>query len=339
MSQEEAKRLIDRDKGEQTKFGQQVAEAFQHSDIFIELNGYEVVDTEDAHAQLRRYLRLLFGYKDITPTREEYGMFLAQSASYRTADLSRQVGAAILASTGEVMSLGVNEVPAPRGGQYWTSPKSKRDFEIGKDENSKIKYENLVEMLEIIIPDWDIKSEEEKGQLLSEMSSKLKNTRIMNLTEFGRPVHAEMDALLSAGRIGVSVLNCELYCTTFPCHNCAKHIVTAGIRRVLYIEPYPKSLAARLHGDAITLGSVPEDDEKVAFEPFRGVAPRMYPTLFSSINSVGNRIKRKGDNGDFDYSLAGLRAKAFPLSYIDREAAVASYLGYIIGEGDSLHDG
>jgi len=32
-----------------------------------------------------------------------------------------------------------------------------------------------------------------------------------------------------------------------------QHIVVAGVRRVVYIEPYKKSQAIRLHGDAITL--------------------------------------------------------------------------------------
>lgn len=326
MSQEEAKLLIKRDKGEQTNLGQQVTEAFQHSDIFVELKGYQPAETQDAQSQLRRYLRLLFGYKDITPTYEEYGMFLAQSAAYRSADLSRQVGAAVLTQMGEVVSLGANEVPSSGGGQYWTSPTSRRDFEMGRDENAKIKFENLEEMLAIVLPDWEDKMSEEKEEILAEMSRKLKNTRIMNLTEFGRSVHAEMDALLSAGRIGTSVKECNLYCTTFPCHNCAKHIVTAGIRKVIYIEPYPKSLAARLHSNALTINNEDSNKDKVAFEPFRGVAPRMYSTLFSSMNSVGKRVKRKNDAGDFDTSPAGLRAKAFPLSYIDREAAVALYL-------------
>lgn len=336
MKLEEAKRLIDRDKGEQTDLGQQVAEAFQHSDIFIELKGYEVAETQDAQAQLSRYLRLLFGYKDITPTREEYGMFLAQSAAYRSADLSRQVGAAILTQSSEVISLGANEVPSAGGGQYWTSPASQRDFETGRDENAKIKFENLEEMLAIVIPDWGSKAQEEKERTLSETSRELKNTRMMNLTEFGRSVHAEMDALLSAGRVGLPVKECDLYCTTFPCHNCAKHIVTAGIRRVLYIEPYPKSLAARLHGDALTTGN--EHNDKVAFEPFRGVAPRMYATLFSSMNPVGKRVKRKDDAGNFDRFPAGLRAKAFPLSYIDREAVVALYLDQFFEQEDSPQD-
>ena len=32
-----------------------------------------------------------------------------------------------------------------------------------------------------------------------------------------------------------------MYMTTFPCHNCAKHIIASGIINVYYIEPYAES--------------------------------------------------------------------------------------------------
>jgi deoxycytidylate deaminase len=330
MSEEQAEQLIQRDKGEEIEHGQQVTETFQHCDVFIDLKGYGVEDTRQAEEQLRRYLKLLFGHKGITPTREEYGMFLAHSAGLRTADLSRQVGAAILSPTGEVVSLGTNEVPAPGGGQYWGSPGAMRDFERGGDENARIKFENLQEVLAVLTPEWDTLDEDERQQLLADASAKLDNTRMMNLTEFGRAVHAEMEALLSAGRVGVPVRGCELYCTTFPCHNCAKHIIDAGIHRVLYIEPYPKSLAERLHGDALVLGPIGEGAGKVAFEAFHGVAPRMYPTLFSSMDPVGTRITRKSASGEADRTPAGLRIKAAPLNYIQREAAVALLMAQLV---------
>ena len=55
-------------------------------------------------------------------------------------------------------------------------------------------------------------------------SPNLKDMDFMDLTEYGREVHAEMDALVSAARGTESVKNCILYCTTFPCHICAKHV-------------------------------------------------------------------------------------------------------------------
>jgi cytidine deaminase len=99
-----------------------------------------------------------------------------------------------------------------------------------------------------------------------------------------------MAAVTDAAKRGVSVRGSTMYVTTFPCHNCARHIVAAGIRRVVYIEPYPKSLASTLHLDAIaTDGSTPIG-RQVEFLPFVGVAPRRYMELFSM-------VRRKNEDG------------------------------------------
>ncbi len=95
----------------------------------------------------------------------------------------------------------------------------------------------------------------------------LEDSRLMDITEYGRVVHAEMEALLSCARSNANTRGATLYSTTFPCHNCAKHIVAAGIVRVVYIEPYPKSKAAEFHDDAIILGFSDRSDV-VRFEPF-----------------------------------------------------------------------
>ncbi|MGB8551432.1 MAG: hypothetical protein WCD82_24935, partial [Xanthobacteraceae bacterium] len=79
-----------------------------------------------------------------------------------------------------------------------------------------------------------------------------------------------------------------LYCTTFPCHLCAKHIVAAGIERVVFLEPYPKSYAQKLHSDSITFETNVGD--KVLFEPFIGISPRRYRDIFE-------KKKRKGEDG------------------------------------------
>ncbi len=82
-----------------------------------------------------------------------------------------------------------------------------------------------------------------------------------------------------------------MYATTFPCHECAKHIVAAGIKRLVYIEPYPKSKALILFEDAISL-DVP-DEKKTLFKSFVGVAPRRYAELFDL-----GKLKRKTPTGD-----------------------------------------
>lgn len=105
-------------------------------------------------------------------------------------------------------------------------------------------------------------------------------TKIKSLIEYSRAIHAEMDAIVSLAReASESTKGKILFATTYPCHNCARHIVAAGISRVVYIEPYEKSLAMKLHDDAIS-----DIDEigKVLFMPFEGVSPNRFEKFFKS---------------------------------------------------------
>src|SRR3954464_15400320 len=101
-------------------------------------------------------------------------------------------------------------------------------------------------------------------------------------------VHAEMEAIASCARVGVSPRNGVMYTTTFPCHNCAKHIVAAGIRAVQYVEPYPKSRALELHNDSIAVEN--PQPGKVLFNPFVGISARRYVDLFSMQLSSGHAL-------------------------------------------------
>jgi hypothetical protein len=107
-----------------------------------------------------------------------------------------------------------------------------------------------------------------------------------------------MAAIVDAARRGVSVKDGVLFCTTFPCHDCAKHIVAAGIQRVVYIEPYPKSLAPELYLDSIAVDQRKPKNLSgagavgyVSFESFVGVAPRQYMDCFV----MGERKTQEGD--------------------------------------------
>ena len=79
-----------------------------------------------------------------------------------------------------------------------------------------------------------------------------KSTPVRDLVEFSRAIHAEADAIVSLARAGgPSCQNASLYVNVFPCHLCTRQIIAAGIAEVIYIEPYPKSMATILHDDAI----------------------------------------------------------------------------------------
>jgi len=100
-----------------------------------------------------------------------------------------------------------------------------------------------------------------------------------------------MDAITTAARTsGMSIMGSNLYCTTFPCHHCARHIVASGIKRIYYIEPYEKSLALKLHSDSISFEKYAETaDQKTQILPFEGVAPRRYLHLFSADDRKGRQ--------------------------------------------------
>jgi len=149
----------------------------------------------------------------------------------------------------------------------------------------------------------------------------------MAITEYGRAVHAEMEALIQAARSGVSICGGVLFATTYPCHNCAKHIVAAGVTEVVYIEPYPKSHATDLHEDAIS-DDGGEAGGKVRFRQFVGIGPRRFIDLFSMRLSSGRSLVRKvdGELAKWSREHAELRVPMSPLSYLDSEVMLVKEL-------------
>lgn len=287
-----AAQLLKQDDAEEgNQFGQDVREAFASSDFFVDSSSNE--ETE-------RFLHAIFGGNSISPNSNEVGMSIAAISALRSADLSRQVGAALYSEDNEIISTGCNEVPRPFGGQYWQEDlNDQRDFILGFDQNAKIKDQIREQIVNGIMAKLGMASTATKADVYEELFSSpnapLKDSMLSDLTEFGRAVHAEMAAILEAGRRGISTKGATLYCTTFPCHNCAKHIVASGIRRVVYIEPYPKSRALDLHSDALVCEAISPDfsEDKVQFQEFLGIGPSRFNLLFK-------RKKRKDNVGDFE---------------------------------------
>jgi cytidine deaminase len=323
---EKASKLIERDQFERhNPNGQQVRETFSKADFFVAVD-----DKVRAAGDIRRFIEIIFGHPNHTPSQDELSMFHAHAAATRSSSLARQVGAVVVSQAGEIISTGTNEAPKAGGGFYWPSDAvhDKRDFVLGHDSNTQMKIRAVREILACLGENgWlsdhsGVAKDGVPDEAVGNACEILKDCRIMNLTEFGREVHAEMAALLDAARRGVPVKDCILYCTTFPCHNCAKHIIASGICRVYYIEPYPKSLATELHGDAIAIEKV--DRDRVPFLPFLGVGARRYLDLFSMVNSEGWSIRRKHSDGtaiEWDSSNSVPRLPMWDGSYTDHETA------------------
>jgi cytidine deaminase len=325
-----ADQLIEKDEKEVgDDFGQNVRDTFPEGDVFV-----DTTDLETIPAQIARLVNILFGYPYVTPTVDEYGMFHAKAAAMRSADLSRQVGAVITTTDGEIIAAGCNEVPKAGGGSVWEGReedkgKDYRDHTLGYDSTARMKHETIAEIFERLKPDWlapelrDLSPQELATKALYEGASpRLKGTRADSILEFGRMVHAEMSAVTDAARRGLSVLDATLYCTTFPCHMCARHIIASGIKQVVYIEPYPKSLAKELYRKSIQVDfDVEADSDAVVFRPFVGISPNRYLDFFSM-------PKRKDDQGhtlDWSPETAQPRLERIG-TYEDAEAGLMDLL-------------
>src|ERR1035441_10213713 len=120
-----------------------------------------------------------------------------------------------------------------------------------------------------------------------------------------------MNAILDAALRGVAVAGATLHSTTSPCHNCARHLIGAGIARVVFVEPYTKSRAVQLHADSATIAQFERDPSKVAFEPFVGVAPRRYLEMFDAAGR--ERLGHLGRKDDAGRKRDFIKKEAFPL--------------------------
>jgi len=318
-----AEKLIERDEIEsRVSTGQNVRDTYPLADAFLNAD-----DKPSIESSVRRTVAILFAHPFETPTIDEMGMQFAYSAALRSSDLSRQVGYAACTDDGQVLAVGTNEVAKPGGGFYWPgSEGDARDFRVVESDepNAEMKLAILKDLLERLQANATLM---ERGEITDEtvstIAKQLKGSQFMAITEFGRAVHAEMGVITDAARRGTALRDSTLYGTTFPCHNCAKHIVASGIKRLVYIEPYPKSQVARLFRDSIALESAASG--KVLFEPFVGIAPLRFRELFLMPD-------RKGENGHIiswdEIKRSTLpRIESDPRSYLRRERVAVEELG------------
>jgi deoxycytidylate deaminase len=320
-SKENVADFMTRDEMDKARNGQQVREVFHLADYFVDDNQDEKINVGN-NANLKRFCEILLGSGFHRPTVEETAMYTAFSAALRSSCLSRQVGAALANEFGQIISIGSNDVPKFGGGTYLegSTPDCRCAFWEWKSADGKIKFKgchnsrhkNLIaEEIKAALTDCvttslrnltDTESENEKSEFIAQIGSRIKADlanlslpRVKDLVEYSRSIHAEMDALFAAARQGTSTKNTTLFCTTFPCHNCARHMVTAGVKQVFYVEPYVKSLALDLHSDSIRTTSNPPSaaPTHLAVLPFTGIGPRMYEDHFIKSGEL------KGPEGEF----------------------------------------
>ncbi len=335
LSRLETKRIIEIDESENNNHGQNVRETFVDADFFVRLPSVKTNTLED---KVKRYINLIFETQIVTPLTHEIAMYEAKSVAGNSACMSRQVGAVITTTQGEIIARGWNDVPK-FGGNLITedTPRDNdfRCFKYGgmcrndnkKDLLSKEIAESLVEkdIIEKLLKYLEIEiNNEELNKKLTESKFNSfiqlfqdrvrRSSKVKDLIEFSRSVHAEMHAIIIGSQLSSDrMVGGKLFCTTFPCHNCGRHIILSGIQEIYYIEPYVKSLCLELHEDSMTDDESDSEDtkNKVKILMYDGVAPRRYLEFFS--------MKEKRKLSDGNYALIDPK-KAMPKNRMSLQA-------------------
>lgn len=301
-----------------------VDRTFQEADVFVtvdtEPSKDPTVDTQvsrrdkKAISTIDRFVGQIFGFPFGTVSSDEFSMGQAYLAAKRSSALGRSVGSAITVR-GEVISTGCNDVARAGGGLYQQGDEpDHRDHKVGFDPSDSYRIETMQGFLEVFFSahDW-VKSLDPSAigveglkwfEALAETSARIgappasvvrrlpalemfANSRISNLIEFGRSVHAEMAAVTNAASRGLEIQGASMFITTFPCHECSRNIIASGIDTVVYVEPYGKSLAEKLYSREISIFADPSEStiaKKVIFEPYVGIAPKRFDQLFSPVS-------------------------------------------------------
>jgi deoxycytidylate deaminase len=233
---EDISAFMTRDADADQKHGQHVADAFHLADYFIDNTedrgdvrtsnpSWDVVDN------LSRLVKIVTHAELVRPTVAETAMYHAFSAQMQSACLSRQVGAAVVDMNGNVLATGTNEVPKAGGGVYGESfEKEHQDSRCAffSDpaqrfcRNTRTQIEIIQDLISSFKQQFSDEKEGEKGvrdlieRKRADLSAALRKTRVGGLLEFSRAVHAEMDALLSAARKGVSLVGTRPFCYDVP---------------------------------------------------------------------------------------------------------------------------
>lgn len=94
------------------------------------------------------------------------------------------------------------------------------------------------------------KNGNKEGLLVIKHGNKIHNMTVETIThhDFAEryEIHAEQNCLMIAAQNGISTKDCTLYVTTAPCVQCAKLIIAAGIKRVVYKEVYKENFGLDL---------------------------------------------------------------------------------------------
>lgn len=201
--------------------------------------------------QWMKYASLILHPGLITPSAEERCMVVAYTAKFNSSCLSRQVGAVITNQYHAIRTIGWNDVPygqvpcGLRGLDEVCGVDGKKKCVYSEFEGESIHtYKDDKTFQQHVADDFPKLAKqyvELKGLPMPYCFKTLHNRYEGKENQvFTRSLHAEENAILQMAKYGgEALMNGVIYVTASPCELCAKKLYQIGVRKIIYIDPYP----------------------------------------------------------------------------------------------------
>jgi len=254
LTQEEIKNILTHEDKEleleslEDFVSQNIRACIVDSDIFIKNNGKNIHDEFlklEMYGNLIKYVSLIQHPGLITPSHDELMMQIAFTSKLMSGCISRQVGACVTNQYGSVKSIGWNDVAE---GQTSCILRSASEVLKNSNSNAYSAFEKTSKFKEKCLKkeytEDNVSLLKEKGlndsYCFKSIYTKCEEKQTYNQVHT-RALHAEENAFLQLAKYGSgeSIIDGTLYSTASPCELCSKKAYQLGIKRIVYIDPYP----------------------------------------------------------------------------------------------------
>ena len=296
---------------------QDVDGCIQNADILINNGGTK----ETLGLTIIRYVSLMQHPGLVPPTIDERCMQVAQAAKLNSGCISRQVGAVISDSKGNILSVGWNDAASTDGNECISCIRRSFDKLICRDDGMAYSYYELnqpefrQELINImkkmcLLSEEEVTEEELLCQFKKIVKEKSNGVPLAfcfkdiysSMTHdhnqvHTRAQHGEENALESCDKSKCS--GGTLYTTSSSCELCAKKALSYNIRRIVYIEPYSGITNDHVLGHEVENGIKIRRDmvvrtESMSVELFTGATQNAYMKLYSPIFPLKDELELRG---------------------------------------------
>jgi deoxycytidylate deaminase/dephospho-CoA kinase len=263
---------------------QNIQKCIEIADIHINNPDRQKYNNNELSSQLHWYVSLILHPGLVTPTSIERCMQLAYSAKLNSGCISRQVGAVVTDQNFSIKAVGWNNTPQ---GQTPCVLRNAEELIDGGAEGVYSKYERTDEKFHAVLEQTyrAVKGSERLcGRNLSYCFKDLQNEVEGEKNQVHtRSLHAEENAFLQLAKYGGEPIQGGiLFSTASPCELCSKKAYQLGIKKVIYIDPYPG--ISREH----ILNAGTDAPELVLF---RGALGRAYHRLYQPVMAMKDELQ------------------------------------------------